>query len=128
MVEQCAARTRVLPRGGAGFPAPALGIPPGHPRAPAAAAAIYVVLLLPTNATMPSELGHAKVSVETSYPFGDEVTVRVAATSTVQLFVRVPEWATAATVSLNGASPTPAKSNAYHLVSCAADATSCPRV
>ena len=101
------------------------GLQPGGAEAgaAAAAAAIYVVLLLPTNATMPSELGHAKVSVETSYPFGDEVAVCVAATSAVQLFVRVPEWATAATVSLNGAVPAPAKPNAYHLVSCAADAT-----
>ena len=83
-------------------------------------AAIYVVLLLPTNATMP---GGTRVAVDTSYPFGDVVTVRVAAKEAVRLFVRVPEWATAATVELDGAAPAPATSNAYHEVQCAGSAT-----
>ena len=79
--------------------------------------AIYVVLLLPTNATMPQQMGGgAKVAVDTAYPFDDVVRVRVVAKRSVRLFVRVPGWATAATVALNGANPSPAQANSYHMV------------
>jgi hypothetical protein len=83
--------------------------------------AIYVVLLLPANATMPSQVGGgAKVVVDTEYPFGDVVTVRVASKKSVELFIRIPEWAKFATVSLNGARATSVLANSYHLVTCAA--------
>ena len=84
-----------------------------------ASTAIYVVLLFPTNATVrfPGG-GGAKVSVETEYPFGDSITVRVRATEGVALNVRVPTWATKATASLNGLAHSPVKSGAYHSVGC----------
>jgi hypothetical protein len=89
-----------------------------------ASKAIYVVLLFPTNATVrfPGG-GGANVSVETEYPFGDSVTVRVRATEAVAVNVRVPTWATKATVSLNGLGHKPAESGAYHSMVCEAGET-----
>ena len=82
-----------------------------------ASLAVYVVLLFPTNATLHASVG-ANVSVETEYPFGDSVTVRVRATVALDLNVRVPTWATRATASLNGASHAPVEGGAYHTVRC----------
>ena len=87
-----------------------------------ASQAIYVVLLLPTSAVLPIG-GGAKVSVETEYPFGDTVTVRVRATEAVTLHVRVPAWANHATASLNGAARTKVGAGAYHTVQCSAGET-----
>ena len=82
------------------------------------------MLLLPANATLPSSIGGgAKVSVETEYPFGDAVTVRVRATEAVTLHMRVPTWATHATASLNGAAHAKVDSGAYHTVQCSAGET-----
>jgi hypothetical protein len=89
-----------------------------------ASKAIYVVLLLPANATLPSSIGGgANVSVETEYPFGDAVTVRVRATEAVTLHMRVPTWATHATASLNGAAHAKVDGGAYHTVQCSAGET-----
>ena len=83
--------------------------------------AIYVVLLLPVNVTLPPSIGGgASVSVETEYPFGDAVTVRVRATEAVTLHMRVPTWATHATASLNGAAHAKVDGGAYHTVQCSA--------
>ena len=87
-----------------------------------ASQAIYVVLLLPTTATVPIG-GGATVVVETDYPFGDTVTVRVRATAAVTLHVRVPAWASRATASLNGAAHTKVAGGAYHTVQCTAGET-----
>ena len=89
-----------------------------------ASKAIYVVLLLPTNATLPPSIGGgAKLSVETEYPFGDAVTVRVRATKAVTLNVRVPTWAKHATAGLNGAAHAKVDGGAYHVVQCSAGET-----
>ena len=92
--------------------------------------------------------GRTRVSVVTDYPFGDDVTVIVttskAATTrdessngsgsgsraepavpslaAVPLWLRIPEWATNATVSVNGATPVRAVPATYHRVLCPAAA------
>ena len=88
-----------------------------------ASKAIYVALLLPTSATLPIGGGGAKVSVETEYPFGDTVAVRVRVAEAVTLHVRVPTWANHATASLNGKAHAKVAGGAYHTVQCSAGET-----
>ena len=84
---------------------------------------IWVVLLLPTTASLPNVGGGATVAVETQYPFGDDVDVRVKATKRVKLSLRVPAWATRATVSIGQAAPRAVAADAYFTLQCEAGET-----
>ena len=55
----------------------------------------------------------------TEYPFGDVVTIRLLTQAPLRLYVRIPSWATGATVSLNGVSAG-AVAGTYHAVNCSA--------
>lgn len=57
-----------------------------------------------TNLTLPGG-STATVAVDTEYPFGDTATVVVTAAQGTPVSLRVPTWATAATLSINGAAP-----------------------
>eukprot|EP01116_Phalansterium_solitarium_P013518 TRINITY_DN30900_c0_g1_i1.p1 TRINITY_DN30900_c0_g1~~TRINITY_DN30900_c0_g1_i1.p1 ORF type:complete len:747 (-),score=282.91 TRINITY_DN30900_c0_g1_i1:136-2376(-) len=48
----------------------------------------------------------ASVEVVTDYPFGDDATVTVQAPVGIVVQLRVPSWATSATLAVNGSSPT----------------------
>jgi len=50
--------------------------------------------------------GNATVAVATDYPFGDDATVTVTAPPGTPIALRMPSWATAATLSVNGAAAT----------------------
>ena len=58
----------------------------------------------------------ASVAVSTSYPFGDSALVTVAAPVGTPVRLRVPGWATAATLSVNGGSPLKLANGTFHLV------------
>ena len=86
--------------------------------------AIAVGLLLPLNATMPARVGGgAFVEVITDYPFGDEVLIHVTARSPVPLKLRIPAWASNATVTVGSGSPRPVRPSHYFEVRCAAGVT-----
>jgi hypothetical protein len=76
-----------------------------------AAVGIYA----PSTATLTDG---STVDVETNYPFDDKVTVTIMAKKAMPLYVRIPAWATKATV--NGAAAT---ANAMHKVDCKAGST-----
>ena len=63
-----------------------------------------VSLLGPFSATV----GDLSIESDTDYPFGDSVTLTVSGNSAgaVPFYVRIPSWATQATISLNGGAPT----------------------
>jgi uncharacterized protein len=67
---------------------------------------IVATLLGPVSATFP---GGAALNVTGDYPFEDDLTFAVTgapgATSVVSLSIRIPSWATGATVSVNGGAP-----------------------
>ena len=67
---------------------------------------LAVSSLGPVSATLPSGVS---VNVTGDYPFDDNVTIALAGLPagalTFPLYVRVPSWATAATLSVNGAAP-----------------------
>lgn len=80
----------------------------------------------PVNATLPHRVGGgAHIAVITDYPFGDTVRIVVVGVSRggMQLKVRVPGWATRATVTTDSGVPVPAVSGAYHTVECGAGDT-----
>lgn len=61
----------------------------------------------PINVTIPAQLGSIKtggtLSVDTDYPFGDSATIRVQnVTLPFTLSLRIPGWATEATLSIYG--------------------------
>ncbi|KAL1515675.1 hypothetical protein AB1Y20_002292 [Prymnesium parvum] len=64
----------------------------------AADGGVVVSMYAPAEARLPSG---GRVSIETTYPFGDTATVSVEAPSGTRVYLRVPGWATRATV--NGA-------------------------
>ena len=66
---------------------------------------VGVLMWAPVQATFAS----GTVSVVTDYPFGDSATVTVTPTGTAPLpvFLRIPSWATGATLAVNGGSPMP---------------------
>ena len=70
-----------------------------------AAGAITVNMWAPLAATTP--LG--AVTIATDYPFGDTATVTVAPSGSgaVPVWLRIPSWASAATLSVNGGAPQP---------------------
>jgi len=67
-------------------------------------AAVIIASLLPLRATIPEAA--ATVHIDTAYPFGDNATILVTAQKATQIRVRIPGWATAATMNgkavLNG--------------------------
>ena len=80
----------------------------------ASANAFVVAALLPLNATLPATIGGgATVSIDTTYPFGQTATllVTVPDAHTTTVHIRIPGWASGATV--DGA---PAVSGALHPV------------
>jgi hypothetical protein len=70
----------------------------------AAPAGGYAVsILAPVTANLP---GGGSLTVDTEYPFGDSVTMTYAGTAgSTPLYVRIPSWATAATITVGGAAP-----------------------
>ena len=86
--------------------------------------AIAVGLLLPFNATMPERVGGgAFVAVLTDYPFGDEVLVSVTARASVLLKLRIPAWASDATVAVNSGRPRPVPPSRYFTHRCGVGVT-----
>lgn len=70
---------------------------------------IAVSLLGPVTATLPNGI---TVNVTGDYPFEDDVTITISNTNTsitspIPLQVRIPGWATSATLSVNGNAPIP---------------------
>ena len=66
----------------------------------------------------PSPLGDgvASLVVDTEYPFGDTVTLTLTgAPAGTPLYVRIPSWATGATVSVNGGAAAPRQRNREQL-------------
>jgi len=67
------------------------------------------------------------VTVATDYPFGDDATVTVSVPSgvgaAIPVALRVPSWAAAATVTVNGGSPVTPPAGAFYNVTVAAGAT-----
>ena len=67
---------------------------------------VAVSVLGPVSARLASGIA---VNVSTEYPFGDDVTVTLTGLPggaiAFPLYIRVPSWATAATVSVNGGAP-----------------------
>ena len=61
------------------------------------AAAIVIASLMPLTATV-AAAGNAKLHIDTGYPFGDTATVTVTATKATTVKIRIPGWATKATV------------------------------
>jgi hypothetical protein len=66
---------------------------------------VAVFLWMPMTATTP----YATVSIATEYPFGDTATVTVTPSSSapVPVQLRIPSWASGATLSINGGAPQP---------------------
>src|SRR5437868_6867705 len=64
---------------------------------------------MPTSPAPQSSLPNgAVVTVTTDYPFDDSVSIVVDnRPAGMPVYVRIPMWATAATVSVNGGAPTP---------------------
>jgi hypothetical protein len=69
---------------------------------------VAVSILGPVSATLP---GGWAINVSTEYPFDDDVTITLsglpAGALTAPLVLRIPSWASNATLSVNGAPPTP---------------------
>jgi hypothetical protein len=67
----------------------------------AAGDAIVVASLVPAFATLPNSVGGGgKIETESKYPFGDNATIKISGTtSPTTVKVRVPEWATKATIN-----------------------------
>lgn len=91
------------------------GLPKFAQRAVAAVPSVRgvaVAMWAPVDATTP----YARVSVATAYPFGDDAVVTVTPPADgrdVPVWLRIPSWADAATLSIDGAPPAalPAGSN-----------------
>ena len=75
---------------------------------------IAIGVLLPAKAT----INGTTVAITTAYPFGDSVTVNVTGSAPRTLLLRVPAWATKATVSVNGGAAAPAANGSMHAVRC----------
>ena len=45
---------------------------------------------------------HAKLSIQTDYPFDDTVTIQASCEEGMYLSLRIPSWAFQSTVSING--------------------------
>eukprot|EP00935_MAST-01C_sp_MAST-1C-sp1_P002810 g2810.t1 len=67
----------------------------------AASDAVVVASLVPASATLPASVGGGgTITTDSKYPFGDDATVKVSGNSApVSVKVRIPGWATKATVN-----------------------------
>ena len=74
---------------------------------------VVVAMLAPVKATLTSG---ATIEVVTNYPFGDNATIAVSGDTTVS--VRIPGWASDASISVNKGVPTPAKNGTMVAVPC----------
>ncbi len=82
--------------------------------------AIVVSFYGPAEADFPVAVGgSAHIVVDTEYPFGDVVNLRVDAPAGVDVDLRIPAWAGKASVSVDGAPPTMAARGTFHTVRCA---------
>ena len=70
---------------------------------------VIVAMLSPATLSLP-KLGGSVVDVSTDYPFGDTVKVKVTG-KIPSLQIRIPSWAHAATVRVNGGTETPLHAN-----------------
>ena len=89
--------------------------------------AIVVNLYAPVSVALPAGVAGkgARVEVVTEYPFGDDVLVVISGASQgVLLRLRVPGWATNASVSVNGGKSVVANPMRYHDVWCGPGNTS----
>ena len=84
-----------------------------------------VTLYSPASAVLPDG---SVVDVGGAYPFDDEATVTVTAKGDVPLHLRIPVWASKATVSVNGAAGQPARNGTMFTVKCAAGQTTTAKV
>lgn len=73
----------------------------------------------PAKATLPSG---ATVDVDTRYPFEDQIHISVTTKAAMPLHLRIPGWATKASVS-NGTAETPVSNGTMFKVECAAGST-----
>lgn len=82
--------------------------------------AIFVVFYAPATATFPSIIGGGtRVTLNTRYPFGDSIEVHVTSMLGVDVMLRVPGWAGAATLWTNASPrPTALAPGAFHAVHC----------
>ena len=83
--------------------------------------AVVVALLAPVQGTVTVGGQPVHVTVDTLYPFGDEVTVTVTSASATAVGVRIPSWADAATISVDGGPVGPAANGTVHTVACGGD-------
>ncbi len=60
---------------------------------------VAVGLFAPASAALPNG---GTIVLDTAYPFDDVVTVTVTTTQAMPLYLRVPVWASSATLSVNG--------------------------
>ncbi len=75
---------------------------------------LAVTMWGPETATLTLPSGDtAVVRVDTEYPFGDTATVTVTAPSGTPVLLRIPSWATAATVQVDGAAAAPAANGTF---------------
>lgn len=92
--------------GGTGWP----GVVSAAVRTVPAVDGVALGLLLPlaANATL-MDGALVRVSVDTAYPFDDVISVTVAGVPTrgLPFDIRIPSWATAATLAVNGGAPAP---------------------
>jgi hypothetical protein len=97
--------------GGTGWP----GVVSAAVRTVPAVDGVALGLLLPVvaNATL-ADGARVAVTVDTAYPFDDVVRVRVAGAPArgLPFDVRIPSWATAATLAVNGGAPAPVGASA----------------
>jgi hypothetical protein len=75
---------------------------------------VLVAVLAPASVTTADG---STVTIATDYPFGDDATITaVAASADVPVYIRIPGFANAATVSVNGGAPSPVKNGTLHSV------------
>jgi DUF1680 family protein len=77
---------------------------------------LAVVVYAPVNATVPSVGGGARIDIDTRYPFEDLVRLRVSCKTSFPLHLRIPAWVASASVSLNGATASPATPGTFHVL------------
>ena len=78
---------------------------------------LLVAMLAPVEAS----LGDVRVRIVTDYPFGDNATIYLAGQAALE--IRIPGWATAAQVSVNGGPAAPAKNGTMHTIAAGAAAS-----
>lgn len=81
---------------------------------------LVLAMIAPVTVRVPNDGGDTVAEVITDYPFGDIVTIKVSVNGTraVPLYIRVPDWAIGAEVTINGEAPSsqPINGTLYKLV------------